>query len=83
MATSNTVKIRNLIRQSRVFNLEHPEFVNRTGDHSGSTPAGQPEAVTFQPLEVKELPASACECAEIKAALTRHPKRRPTLRVVN
>lgn len=76
---SDTVKIRNLLRQSRCFNLEHPDFVNSPTNSA----VGMPESVSFLPLEVKELPSAAQECREIKAALTRHPKRRPTLRVVN
>lgn len=74
-----TVRIKNLLRRMRVFNLEHPHFVNTTGEH----PVGKPEAVTFLALEEKELPQEALQCREIKKALTRHPKRRPTLRVLS
>ena len=73
------IKIRNLKRQMRVFNLEHNKFVS-SPDNS---PAGQPESITFLPLETKEVDEEVALCREVKAALTRHPRRRPTLRVVS
>lgn len=70
-------KLKNLARRIRVFNLEHPDLVNIDGDNG----RGNPESLTLMPLEVKEVPESALECREIKAAL-QPSKGRPTLRVL-
>ena len=71
------MKIKNLKRQVRVFNLEHPTFVNKAGEH----PVGKPETLTLLPLEAVEIHEDAALCAEIRAAL-RPLKGRPTLRVI-
>lgn len=74
---SQTVKLKNLLRQARVFNLEAEYFRSQAGENG----VGKPESLTLMPLEVREVPAQALECAEVKANL--HPRRgRPTLRVV-
>lgn len=73
-----TVKLMNMKRQMRSFNLEHPDFVNKNGEH----PVGRPETLTMLPREVKVVPKAALECSEIRAAL-RPLKGRPTLRVLS
>lgn len=72
------IKLKNLQRRMRVFNLEHPTFLNAPGEH----PAGHPETLTLLPLEVREVHEDVLLCAEVKAALTDHEIRRPTLRVI-
>lgn len=72
-----TVKLRNMKRRMRVFNLEHPTFLNKNGEH----PAGRPEVLTLLPLEVKEVEEDVLQCVEVRKAL-RPLKGRPTLRVV-
>lgn len=70
-------KLRNLKKRIRVFNLEHPTFLNRKGEH----PVGKPETLTLLPLEVREVEEDVLTCVEVKNAL--NPKvGRPTLRVV-
>ncbi len=71
------VKLLNLKRAMRSFNLEHPDFLNVNGEH----PVGKPETLTMLSRETKEVPEATLECREIRAAL--HPKKgRPTLRVL-
>lgn len=71
------VKLKNLLRRMRVFNLEHPRFMNENAEH----PVGKPESLTLLAREVREVPPEALECREIKAGL--YPKKgRPTLRVI-
>lgn len=71
-------KIKNLTRQMRVFNLEHPAIRLEQGDNG----VNKPESLTLLPLEVKAVRPEVLECAEVKAAL--NPKKgRATLRVLN
>ena len=70
-------KLKNLLRRTRAFNLEHPHFVNANGEH----PVGKPETLTLLPLEVRDVPEETLQCREIRACL-RPPKGRPTLRVI-
>ena len=71
------VKLLNLQRRLRSFNLEHPTFLNQNAEH----PVGKPETLTILPREAKVVDADVLLCREIKAALTPR-KGRPTLRVV-
>jgi len=71
------VKLKNLQRRMRVFNLEHPTFKNAPGGNG----AGKPEALTMLSLETQEVHADTLLCAEVKAALN-PSKGRATLRVV-
>lgn len=71
------VKVRNLLRRMRVFNLEHPHFTSTQGENG----LGKPETLTMLAHEVRELPEEVLECREVKAAL-KPKKGRPTLRVV-
>ena len=72
-----TVKLLNLQRRTRAFNLEHPTFVNQNLEH----PVGKPESLTLLPREAKGVDADVLLCREIKAAIA--PRRgRATLRVV-
>lgn len=74
-----TIRLKNLLRRMRVFNLEHPVFVNAPGANG----VGKAEALTMLPLQTMTLPAQVLECVEIKAAMLKHKKGRlPTLRVV-
>jgi len=70
-------KLKNLLRRTRSFNLEHPHFVNQNGEH----PVGKPEALTLLPLEARDVPEEALLCREIKAWL-RPSMGRATLRVL-
>lgn len=70
-------QLRNLKRRMRVFNLEHPTFVNAAGEH----PVGKPESLTLLPLEVREVHDDVLLCREVAKAL-RPIVGRPTLRVV-
>ena len=58
--------LRNLLRQTRVFNLEHPTFVNVNAEH----PVGKPETLTLWPLENREVHEDTLKCAEVAAALS-------------
>lgn len=69
--------LKNLLRQARVFNLEHPTFVDAEGEH----PAGKPESMTLWPLEAREVPEDALKCAEVASALS-DLNGRATLRVI-
>lgn len=71
-------KLRNMLRRTRVFNLEHPYFLSQQGENG----AGKPETLTLLPREVKDVPSQALECQEIKACLSPKDGRRPTLRVI-
>ena len=71
------VMLKNLLRRTRAFNLEHPHFVNQNGEH----PVGKPESMTLSPLEAREVPEETLLCREVKACL-RPSKGRPTLRVI-
>jgi len=71
------VKLKNLKRRMRAFNLEHPTFVNTTGANG----TGKPEVLTMRAHEVSEVHEDALLCAEIKNALN-PTKGRPTLRVL-
>lgn len=71
------VKLKNLKRRTRVFNLEHPAFVNAHGEHG----VGKPDTLTMLPKEVVEVRPETLECRQVRAAL--RPKvGRPTLRVI-
>lgn len=74
-----TVKLLNLQRRMRSFNLEHPTFVNQNAEH----PVGKPESLTLLPRETKTVDEDVLLCREIKSALTPRGRRRPTLRVVS
>lgn len=70
-------KLKNLLRRTRVFNLEHPTFKNANLEH----PAGKPEALTILPRQVVEVHPDVLNCREVAACL--NPKvGRPTLRVI-
>ena len=71
------VMLRNLQRRMRVFNLEHPTFVNQEGDNG----LGKPESLTLLPLEVRDVHEDMLSCVEIKSALG-PSKGRPPLRVI-
>ena len=71
------MKLMNLQRRMRVFNLEHPTFVNEPGANG----AGKPESLTMLSRETMDVHADVAECAEVKSALN-PSKGRPTLRVV-
>lgn len=73
-----TVKLKNLQRAMRVFNLESPHFV----ENQGKNGRGKPESVTFLAHQTLELPEQVLECTEIKSALKETNRRRPTLRIV-
>ena len=74
---ADTIKLRNMKRRLRSFNLEHPTFKN----DGAKTAVGKPESITFLPLETKDVHPDVLECREVAAAL--RPKAgRPTLRVV-
>lgn len=71
------MKLKNLMRQMRVFNLEHPTFLNQAGLNG----VGKPEALTMLSREVVEVHPDVLQCREISSAL--NPRvGRPTLRVV-
>lgn len=72
------VKLKNLTRRIRSFNLEHPTFKNAPGVNG----AGRPESLTMLPRQVLEVHPDTLACVEIRAALNPHGKRRPTLRVI-
>lgn len=73
------VKLQNLQRRMRVFNLEHPTFVQAAGLNG----VGKPESLTLLPRETKEVHPDVLLCVEVKAALRpRDQRTRPTLRVV-
>jgi hypothetical protein len=60
------VVLKNKRRRMLPFNLEAPFFVKRTD----VTRLGQPEVITFMPLEKKEdLPDAILGCAEIHSAI--------------
>lgn len=67
------MKIKNLLRQMQVFNLEHPTFLNAPGEHG----VGKPDSLTFLAREEKEVHADTARCAEVASAL-----KRKTLRIV-
>lgn len=71
------VLLKNLLRQTRVFNLEHPTFVNASGEH----PAGKPESMTLWPLEARDVHEDTLECVEVASALS-STNGRATLRVL-
>ncbi len=71
------VKLKNLSRRMRSFNLELPTFVNSQGTNG----VGKPETLTMLAHEIKEVPAEALQCREIRSALN-PSKGRPTLRVL-
>lgn len=73
------VKLKNLLRRMRTFNLEHPTFINDP-DHN---PAGKPGALTMLSREKVEVHEDALQCREIAAALNPKDGSRPTLRVVS
>lgn len=73
-----TVKLLNLQRRMRSFNLEHPTFLNQNAEH----PVGKPESLTLLPREIKIVDEDVLLCREIKAGLAPR-KGRPTLRVVS
>lgn len=72
------VKLRNLVRRTRAFNLEHPTFLAMEGDNG----VGKPEVLTLLPFESQAVHEDALHCVEIKKALTARPGRPATLRVV-
>ena len=69
--------LKNLLRRTRAFNLEHPTFVNDPGENG----VGKPEALTLLPREQKVVHDDVLMCREIRAALD-PLKGRPTLRVL-
>jgi hypothetical protein len=69
------VKLKNLSRRMRSFNLEHPTFSNVEGENG----VGKPEALTMLSREIVEVHEDALLCREVKAALSPR-KGRPTLR---
>lgn len=71
------VKLKNLLRRTRVFNLEHATFKNAPGEH----PVGKPEVLTLWPLEAKDVHEDTLKCAEVESALSSH-NGRATLRVL-
>lgn len=71
------IKLKNLLRRRRAFNLEHSSFVEAKGDNG----KGKPEVLTVGPREIVEVPSTVLHCREIKSAL-KPQKGRPTLRVV-
>ena len=71
------VKIKNLKRRMRCFNLEHPSFLTT----AGSNGVGKPESLTMLPKETVEVDDAVLMCAEIKAAL-KPRNARPSLRIV-
>lgn len=71
------IKLRNLQRRMRCFNLEHPTFKNAPGNNG----AGKPEAMTMLALETVDVHEDTLLCREVKAALN-PSKGRPTLRVL-
>ena len=71
------IKLKNLKKMVRCFNLEHDTFVLQEG-RSG---VGKPEVLDMMPLEIKEVHEDVLECAEIRSAL-RPRKGPPTLRVI-
>ncbi len=75
----NAMKLKNLLKRMRVFNLEHPYFVSSEGKRG----VGKPESMTMLPLEVVEVPEAAAKCREIASALRPKDGRRPTLRVLS
>lgn len=74
---AGTIKLKNLKRQMRVFNLEHPTFLNQEGEH----PVGRPETLTMLSRETRDVHPDTTSCVEVAAAL-RPKKGRPSLRVV-
>lgn len=68
--------LKNLLRRTRAFNLEHPTFVNDPGENG----VGKPESLTLLPREEKTVHDDVLECREVRNAL-RPSKGRPTLRV--
>lgn len=74
---AETIKLMNLKRRMRVFNLEHPTFRNTPGENG----AGKPETLTIEPRQAIDVHPDVLECVEIKKAL-RPSKGRPTLRVL-
>ncbi len=69
--------LKNLLRQTRVFNLERPAFVAAAGEH----PAGKPESMTLWPMEAREVSEETLKCAEVASALS-SLNGRATLRVL-
>lgn len=62
------VTLKNKRRRLATFNLEAAFFKKRTTE----TRYGQPEAITFLPLEAKAgLPDAILGCEEIKSAIAR------------
>jgi len=72
------VKLKNLLRQTRVFNLDHPTFLGTAGEH----PVGKPETLTLFPLEARDVHDDVIKCAGVKSALAPTNGARPTLRVL-
>lgn len=73
------VALKNLLRQPRAFNLEHPFFRQRKGANG----LGKPEVLSMRPREtVRGLPEEVLMCAEVQAALRATEKRQATLRRV-
>jgi len=70
-------QLKNLLRRTRAFNLEHPTFLNLAGENG----VGKPEALTLLPRETKTVHADVLACVEVRNAL-RPSKGRPTLRVM-
>lgn len=71
------VRIKNLKRRMRSFNLEHPTFTKAVGSNG----QGKPESLTLLALQIKEVHEDVLKCVEIRNALA--PKNgRPTLRVI-
>ncbi len=71
------VKLKNLKRRLRVFNLEHPTFVDAHGEHG----PGRTETLTLMPRETKDVHPDVLKCVEVASALDHSKGRRPTLRV--
>jgi len=72
------VKLLNLLRRPRVFNLERAHFTESTGLNG----IGEPESVTLLARETVEVHPEVLLCREVEAALRPPSGGRPTLRVV-
>lgn len=74
-----TVKLKNLLRRMRCFNLADGHSLSIEGDNG----IGKPEVLTLLPLEMKIVDRRILESPGIKEGLSpRDSKKRPTLRIL-